>query len=217
MVKIILWTDDENAINSERHAISPEPMVQKQMYQTEVINGEKRVICTNELYGYSDHDSYQLPVSRVSLNDFERKPVGNSELSAYSPTWLVEGNDKSSSKKERNLVAPVRRIESIIHEQRLETAWLQIAEKGTPGSLSRWKPERNQVLPQEGIYNKNKTESVDSKSLTSQHWEDELNAELNALKINGGKVLIRDQIGKRVDHYPTSPSLLHNNFSRENM
>ncbi|KAK1364293.1 hypothetical protein POM88_039854 [Heracleum sosnowskyi] len=108
VVKIILWTDDDNAIISERHAISPESMVQKQMYQTEVINGEKRVICTNELYGYSDLDSYhQLPVSRVSLNDSERKPVGNSELSAESPTWMVEGNDKISSKKERNLVAPV--------------------------------------------------------------------------------------------------------------
>ncbi|GKG61513.1 hypothetical protein Tco_0621222, partial [Tanacetum coccineum] len=42
---------------------------------------------------------------------------------------------------------PVQRIESIIHEQRLETAWLQTAEKGTPGSLNRLKPERNQVLP----------------------------------------------------------------------
>ncbi|KAL8109471.1 protein STICHEL-like [Apium graveolens] len=216
VVKIILWTDGENAINSEKHAMSPEPMVQKQMYQTEVINGEKRVVCTNELYGYSDHDSYQqLPVSRVSLNDSEHKPVRNSELSAELPTWMVEENNRSSSKKERKLVAPVRRIESIIHEQRLETAWLQIAEKSTPGSLSRWKPERNQVLPQEGIYIKNKTESVDSKSLTSQHWEDELNAELNALKVNGGKVLIRDQIGKRVGRYPMSPSLLQNNFSRE--
>lgn len=193
--------------------MSPESMVHKQMYKTEVINGEKRVICTNELYGYSDIDSYQpLQVSRVSQNDSESKLVRNSALSAVSPTWMDEENAKSSSTKERKAVAPVRRIESIIHEQRLETAWLQIAEKGTPGSLSRWKPERNQVLPQEGICNRNQTKSTDSKSLTSHHWEDELNAELNALKTNGGKALIRDQTGTRVDHYPMSPSLLHNNF-----
>lgn len=216
VVNIILLTDEENSINSERHAMPPESMVHMQMYKTEVINGEKRVICTNELYGYSDLDSNQpLQVSRVSLNDSESKLVGNSVLSAVSPTWMDEENAKSSSTKEKKPVAPVRRIGSIIHEQRLETAWLQIAEKGTPGSLSRWKPERNQVLPQEGMYNRNQTKSMDSKSLTSHHWEDELNAELNALKINNGKVLIRNQTGIRADHYPMSPSLLHNNFISE--
>ncbi|WOG84289.1 hypothetical protein DCAR_0103472 [Daucus carota subsp. sativus] len=195
VVKIILVTDDENSVSSGRRVISPESMVQKQMYKTE---------------------SYQpVQVSRASLNDSDCKPVGISDLNAESPSRMVEGNAKSSSAEERKLVAPVRRIESIIHEQRLETAWLQIAEKGTPGSFSRWKPERNQILPQEGIYNRNQSESMDSKSLKSQHWEDELNAELNALKINGGKVLVRDQIGKRIDHYPMSPSLLHNNFNRE--
>ena len=116
----------------------------------------------------------------------------------------------------------MQRIESIIREQRLETAWLQASEKGTPGSLIRLKPERNQVLPQDGTYHHNQMESMNSVNLDSQHWEDELNREINVLKINDGKALQKDQIGKRVDHYPMSPSLLHDssfvgNFSKESM
>ncbi|KAM7470207.1 hypothetical protein LguiA_008390 [Lonicera macranthoides] len=52
-------------------------------------------------------------------------------------------------------------------------------------------------------------ESMNSVNLDSQHWEDELNREINVLKINDGKVLQKEQIGKRVDHYPMSPSVLH--------
>lgn len=82
---------------------------------------------------------------------------------------------------------PVQRIESIIHEQRLETAWLQTAEKGTPGSLQRLKPERNQVLPQDGG-------SSGQMESTQQQWEDELTRELNLLKINGGKPVSKEPI-----------------------
>ena len=53
----------------------------------------------------------------------------------------------------------MQRIESIIREQRLETAWLQAVEKGSPGSLSRLRPEKNQVLPQNGV---DPIESMDS-------------------------------------------------------
>ncbi|KAL3651504.1 hypothetical protein CASFOL_004506 [Castilleja foliolosa] len=98
---------------------------------------------------------------------------------------------------------PAKRIESIIREQRLETAWLQVMDRGTtPRSTSRLKPERNQVLPQDiGL---NELEPLD---------EDELNREIKTLKIN-------DQIvGKRNDQCPISPSLLHNSSfaSRDNM
>ncbi|KAL1564888.1 protein STICHEL-like isoform X2 [Salvia divinorum] len=89
---------------------------------------------------------------------------------------------------------PLRRIESIIHEQRLETAWMHAMEKGATGS---WKPERNQVLPQDGIDHPN--------ALTSkvQQWEDELHHEIKVLKIN-------DQTVNKIGHHPISPSLLHN-------
>ncbi|XP_071698675.1 protein STICHEL-like [Rutidosis leptorrhynchoides] len=87
---------------------------------------------------------------------------------------------------------PVHRIESIIHEQRLETAWLQTAEKVTPGSFNRFKPERNQVLPQDGI----------GHLISQQQLEDEVTRELNLLKINGEKALSKE--------HNISPSLLHN-------
>lgn len=117
---------------------------------------------------------------------------------------------------------PLRRIESIIHEQRLETAWLQAMDKGTTGSLSHLKPERNQVLPQDGIDHPNELISKDSLGVPLQHWEDELHHEIKVLKINDGRAHQKDQIVKKMDHYPISPSLLHNSsfpdsFTKENM
>lgn len=100
---------------------------------------------------------------------------------------------------------PVQRIESIIHEQRLETAWLQTAEKGgTPGSLNRLKPERNQVLPQDGSDHHQQMAAMDLSS--QEKWEDELTRELNLLKIKDGNTLSKEHIGRQ---YPMSPSLLH--------
>ncbi|KAK0589663.1 hypothetical protein LWI29_016982 [Acer saccharum] len=115
----------------------------------------------------------------------------------------------------------MQRIESIIHKQRLETTWLQATEKGTAGSLNQLRPEKNQVLPQEGIYHQNRIDSVLSSALSSQQWEDELNQELKVLKLNDERFQ-KDQNGKTADHYPMSPSLLHgtsfmDNFSKENL
>ncbi|KAF5809985.1 putative DNA-directed DNA polymerase [Helianthus annuus] len=102
------------------------------------------------------------------------------------PTANKDGPvDNFSDPKGRKVGNPVQRIESIIHEQRLETAWLQTAEKGTPGSLNRLRPERNQVLPQ--------------METSQQQWEDELTRELNLLKINDGKK----------ENTTITPSLLH--------
>ncbi|KAH6772623.1 AAA-type ATPase family protein [Perilla frutescens var. frutescens] len=117
---------------------------------------------------------------------------------------------------------PLRRIESIIHEQRLETAWLQAMDKGATGSLSHLKPERNQVLPQDGIDHPNELKSKDSLDVPLQHWEDELHHEIKVLKINDGMAHQKGQIVKKADHYPISPSLLHNtsfpeNFTKDNM
>lgn len=110
--------------------------------------------------------------------------------------------------KGRKVGNPVQRIESIIHEQRLETAWLQTAEKGIPGSLNRLKPERNQVLPQDGIG------QMISLETSQQQLEDKLTRELNRLKINDGKALSKE--------HNISPSLLHDSnlaakYNKESM
>ncbi|KAI7726537.1 hypothetical protein M8C21_023229, partial [Ambrosia artemisiifolia] len=104
-------------------------------------------------------------------------------------------SDPGSLKEGRKGGNPIQRIESIIHEQRLETAWLQTTEKGTPGSLNRLKPERNQVLPQDGG-------SSGQMETSQQQWEDELTHELNLLKINDRKPFAKENT-------TISPSLLH--------
>nr|AFN58239.1 trichome branching-like protein [Gossypium arboreum] len=148
-------------------------------------------------------------VSKGSFSDLEGKLRGVQDCSA-------EGKDDIDSSKECRQEIPMQRIESIIREQRLETAWLQAAEKGTPGSLTRLKPEKNQVLPQE-VYRQSNLGSMDSAAFSSQQWDEELNRELKILKTNDGQEIQKDQLGRRADHYPMSPSLLHNStLSKEN-
>lgn len=135
----------------------------------------------------------------IAYSSLPQSAMGSSDI----PT---EGNGA----KERRRDNPVQRIESIIREQRLETAWLQAVEKGSPGSLSRLRPEKNQVLPQDGVYGINPTESMDSTRFSShQHREDDTNSDLKILALKNGRVLPKDQIGKRADSYPMSPSILH--------
>lgn len=131
--------------------------------------------------------------------------------------WIVRTSfAEISTSEDGKSDLPLRRIESIIHEQRLETAWLQAMDKGATGSHLR--PERNQVLPQDGMDHPNELKSKDSKDVPLQHWEDELHHEIKVLKINDGK----DQTVKKINHYPISPSLLHNSsfpdgFNKDNM
>lgn len=123
-----------------------------------------------------------------------------------------------SSEESRSKI-PMQRIESIIREQRLETAWLQTADKDTPGSLVGLKPERNQILPQEDTYrqpNVGSSPAISSSGLTSHHWVDELNNEVKLLKIGENGELQENLAGKRGEHCPLSPSLLHDsNFGHK--
>ncbi|KAJ7967917.1 protein STICHEL [Quillaja saponaria] len=147
---------------------------------------------------------------------------GNFQSAPDSSDLLAEDTAQTSGAGEQRQEIPMLRIESVICEQRLETAWLQAVEKGTPGSLSHLRPEKNQVLPQDSIYCKDQMESIDSTRFSSQHWEDELNNELKVLKVSNGGVLEKDQIGRRFDSCPMSPSLLHDsslaaNSSKDNV
>ncbi|CDY17592.1 BnaA06g34110D [Brassica napus] len=115
-----------------------------------------------------------------------------------------------SSEESRSKI-PMQRIESIIREQRLETAWLQTADKDTPGSIIGIKPERNQILPREDACRQPNVGSpaISSSGLTSHHWVDELNNEVKLLKIGENGELQENLTGKRGEHCPLSPSLLH--------
>ncbi|XP_062095413.1 protein STICHEL isoform X2 [Humulus lupulus] len=161
-----------------------------------------------------------LNAASPMVSNRERKEAdgnGAYHSTSGSSELLAEGDAQTSEPRQE---IPMQRIESIIRDQRLETAWLQAAEKGTPGSLSRLKPEKNQVLPQEG--SEDQTEFTNSIGLSSRQWEDELNHELKALKVNNGKVLQKEQTCRRVDRCPMSPSLLHDtsilgNSMKENL
>ncbi|XP_021720793.1 protein STICHEL-like [Chenopodium quinoa] len=133
-------------------------------------------------------------------------------LEERSSSILDQPNENNTNVRRQEV--PMQRIESIIREQRLESAWLQAAERSTPRSMSRLRPEKNQVLPQEGIINEL---PVNSKDLTSNHWDDELNHEIKALKITDRKAQQKDQDGKRIDHHPISPSLLHQSGYASNL
>lgn len=122
----------------------------------------------------------------------------------------AESDLEVGSSEESRSKLPMQRIESIIREQRLETAWLQTADKDTPGSIKRVKPERNQILPQEDTYRQlNIGSAISSSGLTPHHWVDELNNEVKLLKIGDNGELQENLTGKRGEHCPLSPSLLH--------
>ncbi|KAH9602985.1 hypothetical protein KSS87_018108, partial [Heliosperma pusillum] len=139
----------------------------------------------------------------------------SSLLGDNSPSILARSSDNISNVRRQEI--PMQRIESIIREQRLESAWLQAAERSTPRSLSRLRPEKNQVLPQDGTYGQSQVELTNPVDLSSNHWEDELNLEIQALKVNGGKDVQKDQISKRNDPPPISPSLLHQSGFASNL
>ncbi|KAF7842836.1 protein STICHEL [Senna tora] len=130
---------------------------------------------------------------------------GSFQAPTDSSDFMAEGDGVRVNGQE----IPTQRIESIIHEQRLETAWLQAVEKGSPGSLTCVRPEKNQVLPQENIYCKDPMDSIDSTKFSSKHLEDDLNQEVKVLNVKNGRVLQKGQISRRLDRCPMSPSLLH--------
>ncbi|KAL3843620.1 hypothetical protein ACJIZ3_001023 [Penstemon smallii] len=144
--------------------------------------------------------------------------LGQESLRVSKGSFDVSEDHQTEHENKSNI--PVQRIEAIIREQRLETAWLQAMEKGTPGgSMSRLKPERNQVLPQDGVYNNNNNYTNELESMNSV--EDDLNHEMKALRINDGIAPQTDEIIRRNDHCPISP--MHNNskftsnLSKENI
>ncbi|KAL1225638.1 Protein STICHEL [Cardamine amara subsp. amara] len=157
-----------------------------------------------------------LPETELLVAPHEtRKPEMTNKSGALNAITGSNAESDLGSSEESRSKLPMQRIESIIREQRLETAWLQTADKDTPGSTIRIKPERNQILPQEDTYRQpNVGSAIPSSGLTSHHWVDELNNEVKLLRIGDNGELQENLTGKRGEHCPLSPSLLHDtNFS----
>ncbi|KAI3863454.1 hypothetical protein MKX03_005919 [Papaver bracteatum] len=120
-------------------------------------------------------------------------------------SFQEDGNPRKHYMKERKQDTTPQRVENIIQERRMDSAYLKTAERGSTESLSRLKPEKNQILPEDGISGHNQAVKV-AVGISSQDWDTELNHELN-----GGRHFLKEQGGQMFDRWPMSPSLLHDN------
>lgn len=149
--------------------------------------GDREIKSRAERFVSSVTNSFEIVLRRnveirIILETETSDERGRKSVYNNSNTDLDERQDKMKHQ------IPMQRIESIIREQRLETAWLQTAEKSTPGRL---KLDKNQIMPQE-------TNSLDSD-------------ETKNFKQTSPPL-------QRLDHYPMSPSLLHSSsFSKESL
>ncbi|XP_042058523.1 protein STICHEL-like isoform X1 [Salvia splendens] len=171
----------------------------------QLLHAHGKLVCLSEAKGgliadiaFEDSNTKSRALGFLSsiTNVFEFVLRSNVEVRvSLLHDWRVRTSSADvSTSEDGKSDLPLRRIESIIHEQRLETAWMHAMEKGATAS---WKPERNQVLPQDGIEHPHVLNSK------VQQWEDELHHDIKVLKIN-------DQTGNKIGHHPISPSLLHN-------
>lgn len=179
------------------------------------VTTENRSTCSNATRASSDLDLRRDPL-KISRESFDMSQ-GHQEKGMES----VSGNGSTSMEDSKSDL-PLRRIESIIHEQGLETGCLQASDKGTPGPMSHSRPERNQVSPQDGVDHLNQLQATNSVDVSTQQWEDELIHGMKTLKMKEGMARQKDQIVMKIDHCPISPSLLHNSssangFSKDNM
>lgn len=147
------------------------------------------------------------------------KSIGHSDSSvtaedflvARIPSISVEGkNDSCLSEDQGQLDSTQSFPRTAADEQKLESAWLQAAEKYTPEIISHSRPEKNQVLPQNGVIYQNNNQSFLGPAATSKNKVDELKHEIQALKVSYAEGGHKGQIGG-AGQCVVSPSLLHSN------
>ncbi|RRT82532.1 hypothetical protein B296_00015263 [Ensete ventricosum] len=127
----------------------------------------------------------------------------------------LDGSCNSNDKGQGTLAQ--RPLKAAADEQRLETAWLQAAE---PGYVSHPKPDKNQILPQNGVNDLSSKQSLTTTPKSLKNWDDELVHGIKALRTSTTEGHHKEQY-ERVDHYAISPSLLHcyktGNSEKQNM
>ncbi|WOL02395.1 protein STICHEL-like [Canna indica] len=162
-----------------------------------------------------------LPGESLDYSEAMLQTVGKSDTSGIGEDCLVVptgGKDGTFANEDKGKLAPIERFQKeVIDEQRLESAWLQAAEKYTPEVVSHSKPERNQVLPQNGVIGQNNIQPTMAVSAMSKKREIELNHEIQALKVSDANDFDKEQIGG-ANQFAVSPSLLHNHttMNKEN-
>lgn len=141
-------------------------------------------------------------IETVLRRNVEVRMILLSETELLSSKRTRQTAVADSSDTESGHEVPMKRIETIIQEQRLETERLQ----KTPGSQGLLKPERNQVSPQEDTSYHHHQPNIGSAVSSG------LNNEV--LKICKMDEVQENQTCKRMEHCPVSPSILHDsNFT----
>lgn len=181
-------------------------------------NVEVRISLMQEfLTGGLQHHAYpdetgESDVLSCSTNSERLKGVlnpsgaGGGLQSCNVPMIITDGN--SGIHRTRGQEVSVEHLKpSALDEQRLESAWLQTAEKHAHVMLNQARPERNQVLPQTGGQQRSSMGTI----VPSRHVNKDLTNELKALKISDDRGPQKCQNVQTENGYAISPSLLHRN------
>ncbi|CAN6458212.1 unnamed protein product [Victoria cruziana] len=122
------------------------------------------------------------------------------------PVFSIEGKGGSHRRKYMDNEISIDSTDTIVDEQKLESAWLQAAEKGTLGSTGQPKDVRNQVLPQDDFFSHNHTAFAMQPVAALGHPGEDVSLRSPSIGVIGDRV----QVQKCLDNpYPVSPSLLH--------
>ncbi|URE43225.1 DNA polymerase III subunits gamma and tau domain III [Musa troglodytarum] len=202
-VRMVLATENSD----ERNALSRSPAgnsVEKDnqnMIELDTTNGlSSKDRCKGTTY---------LPGKRLGHSDSSVTAEGC--IVAGIPSISAEGkNDSCLSEDQGQLDSTQSFPRAATDEQKLESAWLRAAEKYTPEIISHSRPEKNQVLPQNGVIYQNNNQPFLGPAATSKNKVDELKHEIQALKVSYAEGSHKGQIGG-AGQCVVSPSLLHSN------
>ncbi|CAO2197400.1 unnamed protein product [Urochloa humidicola] len=216
IVAFIAFEDNNIKFRAQRFVSS----IRNSMETVLKCNVEVRICLMQEfLTGGLQHQVYpdetgESDVLSCSTNSERLKGVlnpsgaGSGLQSSNIPMIISDGN--SGIQRTRGQEVCVEQLKTAaLDEQRLESAWLQTAEKHAPGMLNQARPERNQVLPQTGGQHHGRSSMATI--VPSRHVDKDLTNELKALKISGSHGSQKCQNLQTENGYAISPSLLHRN------
>eukprot|EP01018_Ginkgo_biloba_P023092 Gb_02960 [translate_table: standard] len=136
------------------------------------------------------HKESPMPAQR-----FQAETVSSVNIVESSDSNIVHGMEQEISRAGKDPVTD---------EQRLESAWLQAAERGASGLTDVIKPERNQVVPRDGISFQNGIVSsvgigMVPLGVALQQKDGMLNHEVKPLKTNGDIVIWKHERARTDD------------------
>lgn len=136
--------------------------------------------------------------------------VQNGVFKATSLVMLSDGNNEANGNggSGKGMLA-LKKLANTSDEHTLESAWLQTSDKKSLELASH--PNRNQILPQNGVSSENHKKSHAVLAISSEDWKDKLNHEIKALEVSDSQGHHKNQIDGCFDHHVISPSLLHSN------